>query len=188
MLAGYLWGKGQGSSPLLKARASFACWFDKARGYSEGLPSTDRHQRPRGIVPGGSTATSCPKAGVSHTPDPPTMPPLRWPPKGLSCPTGDGGTSWLQPWDLPRGRVGCELAPARPQEGRSWALAKPNVQGFGMAGRKRQEHSSAQSCHHPAAELFPALLSHCQHCSIQGVSRTPCLPRTAQGCLLLLLC
>lgn len=90
---------------------------------------------------------SCPKAGVSHTPDPPAMPPLRWPPRRLSSPRGDRGAGCLQTQDLPRGHVGCEFAPAQQQEGRGWTLGKPNPQGFGTAGRRRQEDSSAQSCH-----------------------------------------
>lgn len=85
-------------------------------------------------------------------------------PTGPSSPRGDGGASWLQPQDLPRGCVGCELTCAQQQEGRGWALDKLNSKDFGMAGRRRQEDSSAQSCHYSEDRspcgLLPALLSH----------------------------
>ena len=40
---------------------------------SAGLPSTDRQLQLRGVVPGGSTATSYPKACMSCSPDPPAV-------------------------------------------------------------------------------------------------------------------
>lgn len=132
---------------------------------------------------------SCPKAGVPHTPDPPTMPPPRWPPSGSSSPRGDGDgdAGWLQPWDLPRRQltwaVSSPLLSSKKEGAGLWASRIPKALGWHGGEDKRTALRSPATTLRtvPAAGLLPALLSRHKRCSIRRRPRTPRLPCAAQG-------